>query len=237
MMPVESRRRRAAFTLIELLVVIAIIAILAAMLLPALASAKEKAKRTKCTSNLRQVGLACQMYAGENKERLPDNAGSGGPWDLTVPAANSLMAQGFTRDILYCPSWKRANADAAWNLTMFPGQTVRVIGYILTFPNTANVIATNINPRTVPTPITIGTVTLTPNIVDRELVADATFSQGTPPRWTGLSLTGVNDANSNHMKRSAPAGGNILFLDGHVGWRKYPVMKRRTSGAIADYWY
>ena len=101
-----------AFTLIELLVVIAIIAILAAMLLPALAKAKEKAKQTACINNLKQHGIAITMYVDDNNGRYPivsytDTSGNSINWTKEVNAYLPQQGPNVTsvaNAVFVCPS-------------------------------------------------------------------------------------------------------------------------------------
>jgi prepilin-type N-terminal cleavage/methylation domain-containing protein len=133
--PCRGSRNRRAFTLIELLVVIAIIAILASLLLPALASAKERSRRAACLSTARQFILATHLYAGDNQEWLPrGDTDAQGTNDSHTPVLSTNTAYTLLRYLsvlktLDCPNLAKSfERQAGWRVHTDTGYGL-AIGY------------------------------------------------------------------------------------------------------------
>jgi prepilin-type N-terminal cleavage/methylation domain-containing protein len=253
-LPGQTAKR--AFTLIELLVVIAIIAILAAMLLPALAKAKEKATRAKCMSNVKQISLATFLYCSDNHDHMPDLAAGGGswPWDVPqMPVFQSMTTAGLTRDLMYDPGFPDQNFDAAWNFGSY-----HVTGYAYAWWDSPNLEITNQNFSSVPTKVTdpnrpgnSGNFGIPPS-TDRALTSCCSLTldgQNNPAskdtyQWMningGLHVNGSGplfNHRTAHMNKTLPSGANEGMLDGHVEWKKYQYFLPRTKPGIPTFWW
>jgi type II secretory pathway pseudopilin PulG len=188
------------FTLTDLVAVLAMIALLAVVELPVLALSKGETRIGVCASQLRQISLACQLYANENNNLLPvrpANSFSGGwAWDTPVTVVSPLMTYGLTPATFYCPgtaprftdwqNWSKpgiAPNSSLWNFGISatpPAATdFRVLGYALTFPGGSSLASTNQNSTILPEPLVLSGVRI-PAVpaATRVLVADATISTG-----------------------------------------------------------
>lgn len=210
--------RACAFTLIELLVVISIIAILAALLLPALSSAKERARRVACVGNLRQIGVGMSMYANENRDRVVEARNKTVQNCLNPPEAQAaatvyLIVDSDRNSVWACP-----------NRPGLPKYEARydqwVIGYQYfggieewhnpagTFKSRSPIKLTNARPYWV-------------------LAADCVMKIN--GKWGGQEsgdreFVYANMPQHRSGKSMVPVGGNQLFCDGSVKWIKFESM-------------
>ncbi len=245
-LPWRERRRQLAFTLIELLVVIAIIAILAALLLPALAGAKERAKRTGCVSNVRQFLFAIHMYANDSDQRCPSGASDSntpnGVLDDSIPVLSGnirtqMIQYAGSYKMLGCPSLGAPfNTQEGWYESGY--------GYVIGYnylgghantpwpllpggeaeawfsPQRLTETSTNVGPTS-------------PLLTDMNDWSPGYGGSIVPHGRNGAVQSGGDFSNVNANGASSgdlgATGGNIGGLDGAVTWRAIKKMKLRRG--------
>jgi prepilin-type N-terminal cleavage/methylation domain-containing protein/prepilin-type processing-associated H-X9-DG protein len=257
---IDFRPVRRGFTLIELLVVIAVIAILAGLLLPALAKAKDKAKQVSCVSNLRQWGLAFQMYASDFNDGIPhdgmDTSGSYVTGDSQQPNAwfNLLPPLVGEKALSAYTTNHTGKAQQNSMVLPFPGVVGKI--YHCTAAQMVGNDFAQIDGDTPPhgddgffsfdmnidlkhkdatsnyTYPGMPKLTKIRRPVDTVFMFDCVFSPSAEVVNSSPAYNSVNPANrwrsfaSRHNK-----GGNINFLDGHVGYYKTSLVQ--ASGSMS----
>lgn len=241
--------RSRAFTLIELLVVIAIIAILAAMLLPALARAKEQAKKVSCMNNLRQIGIGMTVYAGDNNDYVVSARPADGifnpstlePYNqhaldgaqaIVLPKGLALDTNNFSAATNNASVWECPDlgiGSVSYNTTTTPPQWEIGYQYFGGIYWWYNVVITGGIASASPIQLSKAKPSW---VLAADLVCkDPTVAAGQNP-WADVS--GVNLVAHKRPSAQYPDGANHLTVDGAVNWIRWENLLQITTFNTTD---